>query len=215
MVYQYILFDLDGTIINSAEGIIKCVKYALKSFGIDETDDERIKPFIGPPLVWSFQEFYHFSMEDAKKATEKYRERYRTKGIYEFELYEGITEVFKTLKEEGKTLALATSKPEVFAKQIMDKAGLSSYLDVITGSEMDGKRDNKEEVLEESFRRLNMPDKKEVIMIGDRKFDIIGAKAWNIDSIGVTYGFAPEGELEEYGATYIVHSPMEIRKIVR
>ena len=80
---------------------------------------------------------------------------------------------------------------------------------------MDGKRDNKEEVLEESFRRLNMPDKKEVIMIGDRKFDIIGAKAWNIDSIGVTYGFAPEGELEEYGATYIVHSPMEIRKIVR
>lgn len=215
MVYQYILFDLDGTIINSAEGIIKCVKYALKSFGIDETDDERIKAFIGPPLVWSFQEFYHFSPEEAKKATEKYRERYRAKGIYEFELYEGIAEVFKTLKEDGKTLALATSKPEVFAKQIMEKVGLSSYLDVITGSEMDGKRDNKEDVLEESFRRLNMPDMKEVIMIGDRKFDIIGAKAWNVDSIGVTYGFAPEGELAEYGATYIVHSPMEILKLVR
>ena len=214
-MYQYILFDLDGTIINSAEGIINCVRYALEDFGITEEDDEKLKAFIGPPLVDSFQEFYHFSEEDAKKATEKYRERYRDKGIFEIEMYDGIEEVFHILKERKKTIALATSKPEVFATRIMEKLGLISYIDVITGSEFDGRRDKKEDVLEEVFLRLGNPKPEEVLMIGDRKFDIIGAKAWGVDSVGVTYGFAPEGELEEYGATYIADSPDEILDYVR
>ena len=214
-MYQYILFDLDGTIINSAEGIINCVRYALEDFGITEEDDEKLKAFIGPPLVDSFQEFYHFSEEDAKKATEKYRERYRDKGIFEIEMYDGIEEVFRILKERKKTIALATSKPEVFATRIMEKLGLISYIDVITGSEFDGRRDKKEDVLEEVFLRLGNPKPEEVLMIGDRKFDIIGAKAWGVDSVGVTYGFAPEGELEEYGATYIADSPDEILDYVR
>lgn len=214
-MYQYILFDLDGTIINSAEGIINCVRYALEDFGITEEDDEKLKAFIGPPLVDSFQEFYHFSEEDAKKATEKYRERYRDKGIFEIEMYDGIEEVFRILKERKKTIALATSKPKVFATRIMEKLGLISYIDVITGSEFDGRRDKKEDVLEEVFLRLGNPKPEEVLMIGDRKFDIIGAKAWGVDSVGVTYGFAPEGELEEYGATYIADSPDEILDYVR
>lgn len=214
-MYQYILFDLDGTIINSAEGIINCVRYALEDFGITEEDDEKLKAFIGPPLVDSFQEFYHFSEEEAKKATEKYRERYRDKGIFEIEMYDGIEEVFHILKERKKTIALATSKPEVFATRIMEKLGLISYIDVITGSEFDGRRDKKEDVLEEVFLRLGNPKPEEVLMIGDRKFDIIGAKAWGVDSVGVTYGFAPEGELEEYGATYIADSPDEILDYVR
>lgn len=214
-MYQYILFDLDGTIINSAEGIINCVRYALQAFDITEEDDEKLKAFIGPPLVDSFQEFYHFSKVEAKKATEKYRERYRDKGIFEIEIYDGIEEVFRTLKARKKTIALATSKPEVFATRIMEKLGLIPYIDVITGSEFDGRRDKKEDVLEEVFLRLGNPKPEEVLMIGDRKFDIIGAKAWGVDSLGVSYGFAPEGELEEYGATYIADTPYEILDYVR
>lgn len=209
-MYQYILFDLDGTIIDSEKGILNCVQYALQSFGIDEPDRTKLLCFIGPPLVDSFQEFYHFTPEEAKRATEKYRERYREKGLYEVEVYAGVENMLKELKAQGKTLALATSKPEIFAGMILKNVGLYSYFDVVVGSELDGTRDKKEDVIREVFARLENPERSQVIMVGDRKYDILGAKAWNVDSVGVTYGFAPEGELEENGATYIAHTPEDV-----
>ncbi|MGL4798815.1 MAG: HAD family hydrolase [Cellulosilyticaceae bacterium] len=212
-MYNTILFDLDGTLTDPKEGITKSVQHALKAFGVEaELDD--LLCFIGPPLQWSFEEYYGFDEEKAKLAIEKYRERFREVGMFENEVYEGIEEMLKTLAKEGKTLAVATSKPEVFAVQILEHFGLAKYFKVIVGSELDGTRVNKKDVIEEVFVRLQLTEEEKVhiLMIGDRKHDIIGAKACGIDSIGVRFGYGEGNELEEAGATYIVETVGELGK---
>lgn len=212
-MYNTILFDLDGTLTDPKEGITKSVQHALKAFGVEaELDD--LLCFIGPPLQWSFEEYYGFDEEKAKLAIEKYRERFREVGMFENEVYEGIEEMLETLAKEGKTLAVATSKPEVFAVQILEHFGLAKYFKVIVGSELDGTRVNKKDVIEEVFVRLQLTEEEKVhtLMIGDRKHDIIGAKACGIDSIGVRFGYGEGNELEEAGATYIVETVEELEK---
>lgn len=210
-MYRYILFDLDGTLTDPKEGITRCVQYALRYFGI-EADTEDLVDFIGPPLLESFQKYYHLDDEQGHMALKKYRERFSDIGIFENGVYPGIQELLAELKEQGRKIALATSKPGVYAERILERYKLLPYFDVVVGSELDGRRTDKGEVITEAFRQLQIQDehKQEVLMIGDRLHDMIGAGKNQIDKLGVYYGYAHEGELEEAGADYIVHTVEEL-----
>ncbi len=209
-MFQYILFDLDGTLTDPKLGITSSVQYALRALGIEEHSLDRLEPFIGPPLADSFREFYHLDDEQIQTAIVKYRERFENQGIYENEIYPGIADMLRALKSDGKELAIASSKPTQFVERILDYFDIKAYFDIIVGSNMDGTRSRKEEVVEEALRRL-LPSglseaerRSAVAMVGDRRFDIEGAKAHGIFSVGVSFGYAPEGELEQAGADRIV-----------
>ena len=208
------LFDLDGTIINPKEGITKSVQYALKFFSIEITNLDELQKFIGPPLRDSFREFYNFSEKETEKAVEKYREYFSEKGMYENTLYPGIIDLLKQLKTDGIVLAIATSKPTFFADKIAEHFNFKRYFDFIAGSELDGARSRKSEVIEYALDIIDPKRKKSPIMIGDRKHDIIGAKETGIESIGVTWGYGSHIELEESNATWIISSPKELYSIV-
>lgn len=211
-----LLFDLDGTLTDPKEGITKCVQYALEHFGIEVNDLSELIKFIGPPLVESFQMFYGFSEEKAIEATEKYRERFKDIGIFENGIYDGILAMLDACKNAGKKICLATSKPEVFAVRILEHYGMAEYFDEVVGSTLDGSINAKDEVIMEVFRRMEIKsdeDKLRAIMIGDRKHDILGAKKCGISSIGVRFGYAEDGELEEAGADYIVSTVDELCKL--
>lgn len=213
--YNYLLFDLDGTITNSETGITRCVEYALNYFGIQVSDLHDLLPFIGPPLLDSFKEFYHFTDEQAVIATEKYRERYKDKGIYENELYPGIEELLAQAGQQGKTVILATSKPEIFARRILDYFELSSYFSFVAGSGLDGSLHTKTDVINYILQSNKIADLSSVVMIGDRKHDIIGAKNVGIDSIGVLYGFGNYDELTQAGASHIVKDIAALRNLLQ
>lgn len=208
MSWKYILFDLDGTITDSQEGIINCIKYALGEMGYSIPCDEELNGYIGPPLYKGFQDIAGMKPEEALKAAAIYRSKYSVTGIFENKPYDGIEEVLKALKEHGKVIMLATSKPEEYAIKILGHFNLSMYFDGVTGGAVDGSRNDKDIIIEESISRLGLSscDKKDIIMVGDRKYDIIGAKACGIASAGVYYGFARKGELEEAGADYIINT---------
>ncbi|HIS62752.1 MAG TPA: HAD family hydrolase [Candidatus Scybalomonas excrementigallinarum] len=214
MSKQYILFDLDGTITDSGLGITKSVQYALRAMGIEEENLEALKVFIGPPLKESFMEFYHMTEEDAKKAVEKYREYYKEKGIFENQLYDGIIELLKDLKQEKKTILLATSKPEVFANQILEYFNIRQYFDYVAGAELHGPRNEKLDVMKYAMELAGIEDVKKAIMIGDRKFDMESAKELGMEGIGVLFGFGDKEELQKAGATYLVEVPSEIKELV-
>ena len=200
--YKYLLFDLDGTITDSETGITRCVEYALNHFGIQVNDLRELPPFIGPPLLDSFKDFYNFTDEQAIIATDKYRERYADKGILENELYPGIKELLADAQKNGRTVILATSKPEIFAKRILNHFGLSNYFSFVAGSGLDGSLHTKTDVINYILQSNNITDLSSVVMIGDRKHDIIGAKNVGIDSIGVLYGF---GDYKELSGTSTVN----------
>lgn len=209
---SYILFDLDGTLTNPKEGITKCVQYALASFGIHEPDLDKLIPFIGPPLLQSFQEFYGFTPEDAVAAVEKYRERFSTIGLYENFPYPGIAPMLQQLQAQGKTLAVASSKPTVFVKQILEKFELSQYFASIEGSNLDGTRTNKKEVISAVLQNFNNPPMEQLLMVGDRKYDVIGAKELGLPCVGVRFGFAAPGELESSGVIYIAQTVADLHQ---
>lgn len=212
--YKYLLFDLDGTITDSETGITRCVEYALNYFGIQVNDLRELSPFIGPPLLDSFKDFYHFNDEQAIIATAKYRERYTDKGIFENELYPGIKELLAEAQQKDKKVILATSKPEIFARRILDYFGLSNYFFFIAGSGLDGSLHTKTDVINHILQSNNITELSTVVMIGDRKHDIIGAKNVGIDSIGVLYGFGDYKELSEAVANYIVEDITTLRKLL-
>ena len=172
-----ILFDLDGTLTDSGPGITRCVQYALASFGIEEPDLEKLNCYVGPPLLESFMNFAGLGCEEAQQAITKYRERYEAEGIFENEVYGGIPEVLAYLKEQGKILAVASSKPEKYVEQILEHFEIRKYFTVVTGSEMNETRTDKGEVIAETLRRLGAEDSRsDVVMVGDRSYDVIGAR---------------------------------------
>ena len=213
--YTHLLFDLDGTLTNPKEGITKCVQHALRHFGIIESDLEKLTPFIGPPLLTSFMEFYGLSEEQAREAITVYRERFSTVGLFENSVLEGIPEMLEMLKSRGSVLAVASSKPEPFVLQNLEHFGLLSYFSVVTGATMDETRTEKKDVIEETLRRFGPGiDRRKVLMIGDRRHDIEGAKLCRLDSLGIYTGFAEPGELEKAGATYVCHSVGEMKELL-
>jgi len=201
--YNIFFFDLDGTLTDSSLGITNSVIYALKKFGIEETDPRKLYSFIGPPLTVSFEKYCGFSKEETERAVEYYREYYRDRGIFENHVYDGMEEVLKELKNQGRTLVVATSKPEPFARQIIEHFRLAQYFDYVAGMELDGRRATKAEVIRYALDACKITDRSQVLMVGDREHDVIGAKAAGIDCLGILYGFGTREELTRAGADYI------------
>ena len=204
MSYSLCLFDLDGTLTNPKEGITKSVQYALARFGIEVENLDTLVDFIGPPLRESFQKFYGFSPEQAEQAIAAYRNYYTRQGIFENELYEGCDRLLGTLARRGVRMAMATSKPAVFAEKIAVHYNIRQYFDFIAGSELDGTRDRKSEVILHALHNVDPTQSLRRVMIGDRKHDVQGAKQTDTDCIGVTWGFGSRQELETAGALYTV-----------
>ena len=210
-MFQYALFDLDGTLTDPKEGITKCVQFALAQQGIREVDLNKLTPFIGPPLVDSFMEYYGLSREQALLATEDYRKRFSPIGIFENKVYPGIPQMLEKLKAAGMKLAVASSKPEAFVERILEHFSLRAYFDVVVGSNMDGTRVDKEEVVEEALRRLGRNVCHEnCAMVGDRKFDVSGAKEHGLTAVAVAYGYALKGELTEAQPDFIARTVQEL-----
>lgn len=197
---RYLLFDLDGTLTDPKEGILKCFQYALESYGIREENDDALTWVIGPPLVESFMQGYGFDLKKAKEATEKYRERYRPIGWKENKLYPGIREQLERLRNAGYHLGLATSKPEDLARKIMDYFELTECFDFVGGASSDLSRARKEQVIQYVMAQMNITPEDTVLMIGDRKYDVLGAKEFDIPCLGVLYGYGDEKELAKAGA---------------
>ena len=181
-MYDYLLFDLDGTVVDSGLGVINSVMYALKKWGIEVEDREKLYVFLGPPLVDSFSEYYGLSHEDSLKCVENYREYYDVKGILQNTVYDGIVDVLIKAREMGKKLIIATSKPEEYARRILDHLGLSERFDLIAGATMDESRNEKAGVIRYALETYGITDTSKIVMIGDRKYDVLGAAENNIET---------------------------------
>lgn len=214
MDYKYILFDLDGTVTDPGIGITNSVMHALRKFGIIEEDRSRLYKFIGPPLADSFRQFYEFSEEETARGIEYYREYFTDKGIFENEVYEGMEELLAALNRQGRKLIIATSKPEVFAERILEHFHLDSYFSFVAGATMDEKRVKKAEVIAYALESCGISDLSGVLMIGDRKHDVIGAHEVGVDVMGVLHGYGSREELEKAGADYIAENVEEIKKFL-
>ena len=213
MRFNSAIFDLDGTIMDSEEGIVRSVEYALDKMGVTEYDRQTNLRFIGPPLVDSFMEYYSMSEEDALRAVDFYRERYSVTGIYEARMYDGVRELLARLKEQGVKLYIGSSKPEKYVRMILAKQGILDLFDYVAGATFDESRNNKEQVLTYLFEQVEI-DKKSAVMIGDRYHDIDGAHYVKIPCIAVLYGFGNEAEFKKHGAEYIAADTDEILKII-
>lgn len=214
MEKEYLLFDLDGTLTDPKEGITKSVRHALRAFDIEVEDLDTLCCFIGPPLRDSFIEYYGFSEENATTAISIYREYFSNRGLYENEAYEGIDRVLKTLKDSGKKLYVATSKPEVFAKKILEHFNLDFYFEFIGGADLAETRVKKGDVIRYVLEENRITDLERVIMVGDRKHDILGAKEAGIASVGVLYGYGNREELLEAGADFIAESVFDLQNLL-
>lgn len=212
--FRYIFLDLDGTVFDSECGITNSVQYALRRYGIEEADTESLKRFIGPPLKTSFMEFYGFSEEKAKQAVQVYREYYSEKGIFQGTVYPDMEKMLDYINKSGMYAVLATSKPEEFAKRILEHTGLDKYFKLIAGATFDEKRNEKYDVIVYALDKLDISDRSTVLMVGDREFDVEGAKAAGIRSAGVLYGFGSEAELRAAGADYIAADVNELIRIL-
>lgn len=208
-----ILFDLDGTITDPFLGITKSVAYSLKSFGIEVESLDDLKAFIGPPLDISFQEYYHMSEKQSLEAVEKYREYFADKGLFENKVYEGMEIFLQELIDNGKKLYVCTSKPYIFAKRILEHFGLDSYFQRIYGSELDGTRKNKKDVITYCLEKENLKND-ECIMVGDRQHDIIGAHENHMPCVGVLYGYGSLDEFKEYQCDYIVEDLGMLKEVL-
>lgn len=219
-MYDIILFDLDGTLTDPGEGITNSVAHALKKWGIEVADRSTLYRFIGPPLKDSFMDYCGFDDDaEGERAVAAYREYYHDIGIYENLVYDGIEDLLKALKEQGKTVVLATSKPEPYATRILVHFGLDKYFDVIAGATMDSTRVKKADVIayaiEKIEDKLGHPlDRTTAVMVGDRRQDVEGATANGLDSIGVLFGYGDEEEHEAAGATYIAPTVANVGEIL-
>lgn len=208
-----IFFDLDGTITDPKVGITGAVAYAAKNYlGIEIKDTDTLTCFIGPPLDESFKVHFCLNEGQAKEAVEVYREYYRPRGVFENTVYEEMPDLLRDLKASGKTVVMATSKPEYFAKQIAEHYGFAEYFDCITGSTMDGSLVKKGDVIRLALERIGNPDTDRCVMVGDRMHDIDGGKENGMHTVGVLYGYGSLEEMEEHGADVIVPTVKALRE---
>jgi len=212
---EFILFDLDGTLTDSSPGIINSLTYAFEKLDFKIKSREELRVFIGPPLIDMMMEQYGFSHEKATLGLKYYREYFRDKGIFENSVYDGIPEMLSELQTRGYKLLLATSKPEEFAKRIMEHFDLSKYFYFIGGSDMGETRSSKSAVIEYVLKNLGITESEKCIMVGDREHDVIGAGKYGIKTIGVLFGYGSREELEKSGASYIVESVEELGDVLK
>lgn len=213
-MYKTVLFDLDGTLTDPGLGITNSIMYALEKFHIKVEDRTSLYKFIGPPLRESYAKYYHFSDEEITRAVAYYREYFSAKGIYENVLYDGIAKLLEQIKDSGRQVVLATSKPEEFAAEILRYFHIDQYFDFIAAATMDGTRNSKADVIAHALKSCEITDLASTVMIGDREYDINGAKAAGIDSIGVLYGYGSREELQSAGATYIAEHVSDIMSLI-
>lgn len=212
--FRTVLFDLDGTLTDSSPGIFNCVKHALTLLGLEIPDDTELNKFLGPPLIHSFKEFCGLDEDTAKEAVRLYRQRYETVLTEENALYDGIEDMLKQLSEAGVTAAVATSKPEKYAVQILEGFGIKGYFKAICGADPNDNKAEKAYLIEKALKQCGVTDLDTAVMVGDRFYDIEGAKTSGIASIGTLYGYGSRPELEKAGADYLVSKPSEIVKII-
>lgn len=215
-MYRYIFFDLDGTLTDSKEGIWNSLRYAFEKQGQPVPPEKTLLKFIGPPLQDSFMRYCGYAEEMALEGVALFRERYAPIGKFENAAVEGGPELCARLREKGYVLALASSKPEEMCRPICEKFGYAPYLQVITGSQP-GRDWEKVDVIRETMRRLNLTEKDvpEILMVGDRKFDVLGAREFGMDCVGVEFfGYAEPGELAAAGAVAVVQTPEELEAFI-
>lgn len=215
MHFSHILFDLDGTLTDSQEGITNSIRYALRAFGIEEEDRAKLSRFIGPPLTESFMGQYGLSHAQALAAVEKYREYFRDTGIYENRVYPGIPGLLERLVHAGAQLYLATSKPQVFAERVLAHFSLTPYFRFICGSGLDGSRSDKADVIAFVLESMGLTGRSDLIMVGDRKHDVLGAKKTGLACVGVLYGYGDREELTQAGADYIAQDLPALERILK
>ncbi len=208
--YNYYLFDFDGTLCDTTEGIFNSIIYSLDCYGIKETDIEKLHYFVGPPLFESYKKIYNVSDEDAQWLIDKYRERYREKAAEESKIYDGIKEMLERLKKNGKKIAVASSKPLYFVEEISKYHDIYKYYDFISAEDFKNNHSSKKDLINACLEFFGNPPKEEIIMVGDRCYDIDGAKAVGLHSAGAVYGFGTAEELTESGATYLLNAPEEL-----
>ncbi len=209
--YKAILFDLDGTLTESGIGITKSVQQALERMGKPEPDLDKLRVFVGPPLKEQFMKYAGFTEEEADKAISYFRERYHVTGVYENAVYDGIEDMLKALKEAGYVLAVASSKPEILVNQVLEYFHLEHYFTEKVGSEMDGVRSRKSEVVEEALLRLGLKDDREhVLMVGDKEHDVFGAREAGMNCVAVTWGYGTAEELAESHPMLTINHPKEL-----
>lgn len=210
MKKKYVLFDLDGTLTDSQDGIMNAIEYALESYGIRVKDRDSLRPFLGPPLSESMQKYCGFDSVKAVEAVEKFREHYNTKGKFENKVYPGVESMLKAVQGAGCRLYVATSKPEQVAREILEHFGLAGYFDYIGGATPDDSRVKKSDVVRYVMETAGISKPDEAVMVGDRKHDILGAKENGLEAVGVLYGYGDRQELEAAGADYLAEQAEEI-----
>lgn len=211
-MYDIIFFDLDGTLLDSAPGILESVKYALSSLGIKEEREEVLNSFIGPPLFDAFSKNYNLEKEVADRAVEKYRENYNDNGaMKKFTVYNGVENMLKSLNNAGLTICLATAKPREYAYKMLESVDFTKYFHFINGASFDETKRTKSAVIKDTINTNNF-DKSRIVMVGDRENDITGARKNNIASIGVLYGYGDEEELRDAGCKIICKTPADVVK---
>ncbi|MGI6071867.1 MAG: HAD family hydrolase [Lachnospiraceae bacterium] len=213
-MYKTVLFDLDGTLMDSGPGIINSIKYALDKIGAPFPAEEVFYKFIGPPLLDSYGKYCNLTGDIAWEALELYREYFSTKGAFENSVYDGIEECLVQLRDAGKRLIIATSKPEIYAVDIVRHFGLDKYFDFVAGASMDETCNKKPDVIRYALERAGICNPSEVVMVGDRSYDVTGAAELGMDSIGVLYGYGSLKELEDAGATFTAKTPREIAGVI-
>lgn len=213
MLYNTILFDVDGTLCDPGNSMIECAKYALSKFNIHETNESNLRRLIGPPLEHAFRDYYGFDEAQADQAVAHFRDMMQREGVRLYEAYPGIPELLDELQKSGKQLAVVTSKIDHIAKETLAKTGLMQYFDIVSAQQPNIVV-KKEDVLAKALSELNIADNSKVVMIGDRMHDVEAAKAHNIDSIGVLWGYGDKDELKNEGATHIVTDTTELRQLL-
>lgn len=207
-----VLFDLDGTLTDAGPGIINCVRYALDSLGIEHPDDATLRTFLGPPLYVTFGEHFGMSEADVASAIELYRERYHDVGMFENEVYPGIPELLQNVQSRGIRMAIATSKPEYSATRILEHFDLSQYFEFIGADDLEGTRSSKQAVITHVLANTALdPQQQALLMVGDRRHDVEGARAHGISTVGVLWGYGDEVELSGAGAKALVSNPEELQ----
>ena len=213
--FDAVLFDFDGTVADTGEGVFLCVRYAIDAHGLEQPSDEDIRKFIGPPMIVSYHTLYpQLNDDEVQSLMQSYREKYAEVGLYKYELYDGISELLKKLNENGIKTAVASSKPQEALENIIKVSGIDKYFDCIVGADRNYTDSDKATIVEEAIKRTGVTDKSRVLMVGDRKYDIVGAHKAGIACAAVLFGYGSQEEFDEYRADYVVNSFKEVEKIV-